>query len=212
MHIDLLLFCILIMTFAMVVAKRITALVNSFSIQSLFLSLTTLIFAINGRDIELYIIAGLLFILKVILVPYFLHRTVKKIKINENLGLFINPQLSLFIALLLVYSAYLFSGRFILLQDKVQNLSFIVSFSVTLIGFFIMIFRMKALAQIIGLLVMENGLFLAGTTVCGGMPFFVEIAIFFDIFVCVVILGIFVFRINKLFTHIDVSKLAELKG
>jgi hydrogenase-4 membrane subunit HyfE len=44
------------------------------------------------------------------------------------------------------------------------------------------------------------------------MPFFVEIAIFFDIFVCAIILGIFVYKINELFTHIDVSKLTKLKG
>ena len=44
------------------------------------------------------------------------------------------------------------------------------------------------------------------------MPFFVEIAIFFDIFVCVIILGMFVYKINKVFTHIDVSKMQELKG
>ena len=44
------------------------------------------------------------------------------------------------------------------------------------------------------------------------MPFFVEIAIFFDVFVSVLIMGFFVYRINKLFTHIDVNKLSRLKG
>jgi hydrogenase-4 component E len=75
-----------------------------------------------------------------------------------------------------------------------------------------MIFHRKALTQIIGLLVMENGLFLAASAVSGGMPFFVEIAIFFDVFVCVIILGVFVYKINSLFTHIDVNKLTQLKG
>ena len=75
-----------------------------------------------------------------------------------------------------------------------------------------MIFRMTALAQIIGLLTMENGLFLLASTVAGGMPFFVEIAIFFDVFVSVIIMGLFVYRINRFFTHIDVTKLSRLKG
>jgi hydrogenase-4 component E len=48
--------------------------------------------------------------------------------------------------------------------------------------------------------------------VSGGMPFFVEFAIFFDVLVSVIILGIFVYRINKLFTHINVTKLTGLKG
>ena len=75
-----------------------------------------------------------------------------------------------------------------------------------------MISRMKAISQIIGLLVMENGLFLIASSISGGMPFFVEIAIFFDIFLCVIILEIFVYKINKLFTHIDVDKLTQLRG
>jgi len=87
-----------------------------------------------------------------------------------------------------------------------------IAFFIVLAGLFLMITRMSALAQIIGLLVMENGLFLLASTVSGGMPFFVEIAIFFDVFVSVVIMGLFVHRINKLFTHIDVNKLSRLKG
>jgi hydrogenase-4 component E len=75
-----------------------------------------------------------------------------------------------------------------------------------------MVFRMKAIAQIVGLLVMENGLFLIANAVSGGMPFFVEIAIFFDVFVSVLIMAFFMQRINKLFTHIDVNKLSRLKG
>ena len=106
----------------------------------------------------------------------------------------------------------LFAGRFVSIANSTENSAFIVSISMVLIGIFIMVFRMKALAQIIGLLVMENGLFLLAATISGGMPFFVEIAIFFDIFLCVIILDIFVYKINRLFTHIDVDKLTELKG
>jgi len=86
------------------------------------------------------------------------------------------------------------------------------AFFVVLVGIFLMVGRMTALAQVVGLLVMENGLFLLASTVAGGMPFFVEIAIFFDVFVSVIIMGFFVYRISKLFTHIDVNKLSRLKG
>ncbi len=87
-----------------------------------------------------------------------------------------------------------------------------VAFFMVLTGLFLMISRITALAQVVGLLVMENGLFLLASTVSGGMPFFVETAIFFDVFVSVLIMGFFVYRINKLFTHIDVNKLSRLKG
>lgn len=209
---DILLSGILLMSFAMVTAKRVPALISSFSIQSAFLFIFTLFVAMASKHLELYIIASLLFLLKVIIIPYFLRRIAARIKVRETLGLYINPALSVFVAVLLTFTAYLFSERIILLHDKLMTVSFAVSLSVTLIGMFVMISRVNALAQIIGLLAMENGLFLAASVISGGMPFFVEIAIFFDLFVCVAILGIFVYKINKLFTHIDVNKLDELKG
>ena len=203
---------ILISAFFMVSAKRIGALINGFSIQAAFLFLITIFAAVKEKSLELYVIAALLFLIKIILIPAFLRRIVKRIKINEDLGLFLNPSVSVFIAAGLVYMAYLFAGKFVAIANNTESSAFIVSISIVLIGIFIMVFRMKALAQIIGILVMENGLFLLAATISGGMPFFVEIAIFFDIFLCVIILEIFVYKINKLFTHIDVDKLTELKG
>jgi hydrogenase-4 component E len=212
MVVYLLLSGILISAFFMVSAKRIDALINGFSSQAVFLFLITIYAAVREKSIGLYVIAALLFLIKVLLIPAFLRRIVKRIKINEDLGLFLNPSVSVFIAAGLVYLAYLFAGKFVSIANNTENSAFIVSISTVLIGMFIMVFRMKALAQIIGILVMENGLFLLAASISGGMPFFVEIAIFFDIFLCVIILEIFVYKINKLFTHIDVDKLTELKG
>jgi hydrogenase-4 component E len=212
MHTYIFLSGILVMTYFMVIAKRLPSLINSFRWQSLFLFLITLSLAIEEKEPALYIVAGLIFVLKVILIPYFLGRIIKRIKVNENLGFFINPQLSLFMALLFTYLSYLFTFKVMNLIDKVQAASFALSLCVTLLGLFIMVFRIKALAQIIGLLVMENGLFLTAVTMCRGLPFIVELSTFLDIFISVIILGVFVYRINTLFTHIDVNKLDNLRG
>ncbi|MHB9154525.1 MAG: hydrogenase [Endomicrobiales bacterium] len=209
---DFFLYGVLLMTFLMVAAKRISSLITGFALQSFFLFLLTFTAAFVHRSVELYVVSGLILAVKVLLVPYFLNRIAKRINVAEQLGLLINPMLSLFCAMALTYSAYLFAGRMLSLHGTEQASAFVVSLSVTLIGLFLMIFRLKALTQIVGLLTMENGLFLAAVAMCGGMPFFVEIAIFFDVFVCVIILGIFVYRINQLFTHIDVDKLRILKG
>lgn len=206
MLMNIFLFLILMMAFAMVAAKRLTALINGFRAQSFFLFLLMFMLAYRADSAELYIVAALLFLIKVILIPRLLRRMVKRIKVGEDLGLSVNPTVSIFAAIVLAYLAYAFTGMITGIP------AFFVSISITLIGVFIMIFRMKALAQIVGLLVMENGMFLAAASVSGGMPFIVEIAIFFDVFLAVIILGIFVYKINSLFTHIDVDKLSELKG
>jgi len=202
---------IVLMAYSMVAAKRITSLIFSFRIQSAFLFLATLFMAIKEKGLELYIVAGLLLLLKVVLIPNFLSNIVKKLKMNEYVGMFLNPLASLFMAVFLTYLSYVFTTRIIVFKAEAQVISFAASLSVTMIGLFIMIFRMKALSQVIGFLVMENGLFLAASALAGGMPFFVEIVIFMDVFVSVIIFGMFIYKINKLFTHIDVSKLNTLR-
>lgn len=137
---------------------------------------------------------------------------VKKIKANEDLGLFVNAQLSLLWALGFTYLSWVFARQLVGATNQAQTIIMAVAFFIVLSGMFLMILRMTALAQIIGLLVMENGLFLLASAVSGGMPFLVEFAIFFDVFVSVIIMGVFVYRINKLFTHIDVNKLSRLRG
>ena len=208
----LILFAVLCSTYLMVIAKRIPALIRSFRYQSFCLFLATLIIAFRVHQLDMYIIAGLLFVLKVSIIPHLLYRIMNRIKTGEDLGLFVNVQLSLLLALVFTYLAWIFAVHFIVPNNEIQASMLAVAFFIVLAGIFLMIFRMTALAQIIGLLAMENGIFLLASTVSGGMPFFVEIAIFFDVFVSVLIMGFFVYRINKLFTHIDVNKLSRLKG
>ncbi|MCK9572202.1 MAG: hypothetical protein M0Q96_02865 [Candidatus Omnitrophica bacterium] len=203
---------ILISTCLMVVAKSLLALIRGFRWQSFFLFLATFLIAWKEAQPSLYIIAGLLLVIKVVLIPQLLYKIIKKIKVGQGLGLFVNTQLSLFCVLLFAYLAWDFSSQLIVYGSHAQAGIIAIALFSVLVGFFLMVSRVTALAQVVGLLVMENGLFLLASAVSGGMPFFVEIAIFFDVFVSVVIMGFFVYRINKLFTHIDVDKLSHLRG
>jgi hydrogenase-4 component E len=196
----------------MVIAKRMPALIRSFRYQSFFLCLITASAGFSGRHPDLLVVAGLILILKVFVIPQVLSLLAEKITVDENLGLFINPQLSLVIALILTYGSWIFSKNLVLGPDYTPEVAVTIAFTVISIGGFLMVCRMKAFTQVTGLLVMENGIFLLASSLCGGMPFFVEIAVFFDVFVSVIIMGLFVYRINRLFTHIDVNKLSRLKG
>lgn len=199
-------------TYLIALARRMTSLIRSFRLQSFFLSVSVFLSATHQRHAELYLIAVLLFTLKVILIPRFLFRITEKIRVNENIGLFLNSQLSLLCALIFTYASWMFSLRLVARQEVLQVFALTSAFAVILAGLFIMIFRMKALTQTIGILIMENGIFLLASALAGGMPFLVEIALCLDIFVSVIILNVFVYRINKMFAHIDVNKLNTLKG
>ena len=93
-----------------------------------------------------------------------------------------------------------------------MNVNNAVAISLLLTGFFLMIIRRKAITQVLALLTMENGVMLAAIALTTyGMPLVVEIGIFFDVVVAVMVLGILVFRIRETFASMDVSKLNELK-
>src|SRR5260370_12119947 len=87
-----------------------------------------------------------------------------------------------------------------------------VAVSLFLIGFFMMISRRKAIMQVLALLSLENGLFLAAISLTYGMPLIVELGVFFDLLVPVMVLGILVYRIQETFDSMDVSKLSKLTG
>ena len=86
-----------------------------------------------------------------------------------------------------------------------------VAIALFLIGFFSMVNRRKALTQVLGLLSLENGLFLAAISLTYGVPLVVEIGILFDVLIAVMVLGILVFRIRETFDSMDVSKLRKLR-
>ena len=207
----IILFAGLVSTYLMVIAKRVPSLIQAFRYQSFFLFVITLIAGFSEKHIDLYVVAALILILKVFIIPHFLYLIAKRINVDEGLGLFVNPQLSLITALALTYCSWILSKSLTFSNDY-SWIAITVSFSMVFIGAFLMVSRMKAFAQVTGLLVMENGIFLLASSISGGMPFFVEIAVFFDVFISVIVMGLFVYRINKLFTHIDVNKLSQLRG
>jgi len=201
----LLLLGILALAYAMVSAKRMSALIAGFKFQS------GLLFVLTGLE-GLYVVAAIVLLLKVILIPFFLFRILKQIKVDEQVGFVVNPMLSLLAGLFLTYLSFIFARNLFSGGELGLIIALAVSFAVMGMGAFIMIFRLKALTQIIGLLVIENGIFLLASTLTGGLPLIVEMAVFLDVFVSVIILGIFVYRINALFTGIDVDQLKGLRG
>jgi len=207
---QLILFGMLAITLLMVASRRMTSLIGNFRIQSAFLCLLTLLEAVKGGNPALYIVALLIFTVKVAAIPFFLTRIVKRINAGEAVGSFLNYQLSLVATALLIYFSWVFAGR--LFAGGTLAVPATVAFATVLTGIFIMVLRISALAQVVGLLVMENGLFLLAAYVSGGMPLLVELAVALDVLVSVLILGMFIYRINYLFTDIDVSRLNRLKG
>lgn len=212
--IDLLAAAILVTTFLIVSSRSLSFYVRLFSLQSFMLGAVALLVVIGYGETHIVVSAILTLLVKAIGIPIVLHRLINRIKVPKEVDFSVNTTISLLICGFLVILANsvaepILTSR----QDPSSMVTKVlpVSISIMLIGLFIMTSRRKAITQIIGLLTMENGVFLSGLSITSGMPMIVELGIFFDILVAALILGVFVFRINRTFETIDIDTLKELR-
>jgi hydrogenase-4 component E len=205
---------ILVTAFLIVSSRSLLFYVRLFAMQSFLLGLVALSVVIGYGETHILIAAVLTLIVKGIVIPIALTKTIDKIKVHKEIDFNINISTSLLLCALLVILADSVAKP-ILEEQQVSSLTVFrvlpVSIAVMMIGLFIMIARKQAVSQIVGLLTMENGVFLSGLSITYGMPLIVEIGIFFDIFIAVLILGVFVFRINQTFDTINVETIRSLK-
>jgi hydrogenase-4 component E len=185
--------------------------IRLFALQSLLLAAIAAVVGTSYGAWHIYVIALLTLAGKVIFLPWRLERLVRQIKIEQEIRPFVNMPASMLTCGGLTVLAYVVA-RPITSLERLGSNTLAVAMALLLTGFFLMINRRKAITQVLALLTMENGVMLAAIALTTyGMPLVVEIGIFFDVVVAVMVLGILVFRIRETFASMDVSKLNELK-
>jgi hydrogenase-4 component E len=201
----------LVMQLLLAVQQMLVTNIRIFALQSLLLAAIAAVVGYVYGAWHVYIVAVLTIVGKVIFLPWLLERLVRRIKIEQEILPFVNMPASMLICGALTVLAYLVA-RPITSLERVGSNTLAVAIALLLTGFFLMINRRKAITQVLALLTMENGVMLAAIALTTyGMPLVVEIGIFFDVVVAVMVLGILVFRIRESFASMDVSKLNELK-
>jgi hydrogenase-4 component E len=212
--IDLLAAAILVTTFLIVSSRSLSFYVRLFSLQSFMLGGVALLVVVGYGETHILISAILTLLVKAVGIPIVLNRLINRIKVPKEVDFSVNTTISLLICGFLVILSNSVAEP--ILSSHHASSAMVtkvlpVSISIMLIGLFIMTSRKKAITQIIGLLTMENGVFLSGLSITSGMPMIVELGIFFDILVAALILGVFVFRINRTFETIDIDTLRRLR-
>ena len=192
-------------------AKRISACIILFGAQSAVMAVQVLAIAYARNSIEAYAVAALVIAVKVVAIPFALFRIVKELKAPQDVTASTTATQSVFIMAGLILLSF-FAVAPYAKTLRVDEDMLAAAIALLLTGAFLMVSRKKALMQVIGLLVLENGIFLAALTTTFGMPLVIEIGIFFDLLMGVFLMGLFVFRIRDTFDHLDVSKLRRLRG
>ena len=209
--INLLAAMMLLIAFAMLSQRRVLTLINLFALQGLTLTLSTLLVAWATSQPHLYWSALITFVLKVLLLPWILHRLVRKLNVKWDIETLINIPMTMIVGIVLVILAFNLALPISALAGTITRSTLGIALAIVLLAFLMMITRSKAIPQVIGFLAMENGLFFAATSATYGMPMVVELGIALDVLVGMVILGVFFFQIREHFDSLDIRHLEKLK-
>ena len=209
--INLLAAILLLLAFAMLTQRRVLSLVNLFAAQGFALALSTGIVAYVTHQPHLYGSAALTMVLKVMLLPWLLHRLIRKLDVKWDVEGLINVPTTMLIGIVLVVFAFNLASPISQLASTVTRATLGIAIASVMLSFLMMITRRKAIPQVIGFLAMENGLFFAATSATYGMPMVVELGIALDILVAVLVLGVFFFQIREQFDSLDLKHLERLR-
>ena len=202
---------LLLLAFAMLAQRRIVALIDLYALQGVALVGSTATVAWATGQHHLYWSAAVTLALKVLLLPWILHRLIRKLNVKWDVETLINIPTMMLVGIFLVVFAFNLALPISEFSRSIARGTLGIALACVLMSFLMMITRSKAVPQVIGFLSMENGLFFAATSATYGMPMVVELGIALDVLVGMVILGVFLFQIREQFDSLDIHHLEKLK-
>ena len=209
--VNLLSFVALGLTILLIVRTSLEGQVRVFGLQSLVLALLSVLIAVYSGSLELFGVGVALVLVKGVIIPRVLNRAVAKIGLARVAAPYLSAAPALMICALLTIIAFYVITPIAASNPLPTADAMPLAFAGVLIGFFIMVNRRRAVTQILGFLMLENGIFLLAMLATYGVPFIVEMGVFLDLLVAVLIMEVFVYHIKDNFDSIDVGELGKLK-
>jgi hydrogenase-4 component E len=211
---DFLLLVVAALSLSIVATSRLTSCVRASALQGLALSL--LPFALWGRALDRHLVPVALMSLgalavKAVIIPLLLFRAIREANVRREAEPFISLHISVLIAAALVGFSFWLGTALVLPKPSPAPLLVPMAFATLLVGLLVMITRRKAVTQVVGYLMLENGIFIFGQTLVEEVPFAVELGILLDLLVGVFVMGIAISHISREFEHIDTERLSTLR-
>ncbi len=180
------------------------------ALQGMCLGILPLLIDRQGFGIQILLIASGMFILKGFLIPRVLSYAIREVKIRREMEPLIGYNSSLLIGAFLIGISFLLAARLPLPDNIRTSLLVPVSLSVLMMGMLMMIVRVKAVTQVIGYLMFENGIYLFGLAISYQAPWLIEMGVLLDVFVAVFVMGIVINHIARAFDSINTENLTNL--
>ena len=196
--------------FYLSVTSRVKTYVTVLQIQGVILTVLLLFPLIDRFSLLALILPATLFTVKVILIP----RYIKKILLDLDVKRTIEPTIQQFSFLLLVIftmTVIFVAANILSKSTQIETIPFASGFSAVAVGMYVIMFRKKLIVHVAGFLVLENGIFLFGSTLASKLPMMIELGALLDVFVVVFLMGIALNKINSTLSGFEVSSLRRLK-
>ncbi len=202
---------LLLVSFAMLSQRRVVSLVNLLALQGALLCAATLVIAWRTGQSHLYLSAALTFALKVVFLPWLLHRLIRRLEVYWDTETSLNVASTMLVGVVIVVFAFGLAQPIAEIASTATRSAIGIAVAVVLLAFLTMITRGKAMSQVVGFLSMENGLFFGAMSATYGMPMIVELGVALDVLVAMLVLGVFFFQIREKFDSLDLHHLESLK-
>lgn len=192
-------------------SSRLTACIRFVSIQGVLLAFLPLLANADGLHARLVLLAVGSMGVKGVAFPWLLSRAVREAEVRREVEPYVGYTHSILLGIIALGASLWLGSRLEVPRPLVSPMVVPVALSMILIGLFLIVSRRKALSQVLGYLVMENGIYAFGVALAQEQPFLVEMGVLLDVFVGVFVMGITMFHINRTFDHIDTDRLSTLK-
>jgi hydrogenase-4 component E len=206
---DQLLVLCLLLNFAVLGTSRLAFSVRAVALQGVLLGVLPAL--IHPFSWHLVLIVVSIILAKGALIPVLIMRAIRKAEIQREFEPFIGYIPSLVLGALFTSLAFIFAARLPLAPEHEGLLFVPASIATLMCGFLVLMGRRKAISQVIGYLLMENGIFIFGLLLAEAMPVMVEAGALLDLLVGVFVMGIVINHISREFSTIDTSKLSALR-
>ncbi len=211
---DILLSLTLLSVLLSLASNRLMTLVKIMAFQGIVVSLIPLFLEHHeGMAMGSILLLQVMILIKGFLIPGFIYVAVKKIKMQREIEPIVGYHASVFAGLIFILVSVFISDRIHISLPGEHVLLMITAITTLASGLFLLMSRRKAITQVIGYLMMENGIYLIGTALAKQTHtlYVVEFGVLLDLLVGIMIMGIVLHNINRTFDDVDTALLGQLK-
>jgi hydrogenase-4 component E len=191
--------------------RQLSALITLLSVQGVLLAGLAALLGTQVGGVELYVVAAGILLLKAGVLPAVLRRVLADTRAARETQPLVNVPASLLAAALLTLVAYGVSRPLVELDPTPATQAAPVGIAMVLLGFFVLVTRRRALSQVAGFLLLDNGIAATAFLITAGVPLIVELAVSMDLLLVVLILQVLTVRLHATFGDVDIDELRGLR-